>query len=423
MPAARRSGEYVPLARAGPRALERRDDRRGRGRCSGAPAASASSAATSLKQRCNQRTSLAAAPATTTGTHVVELYDALGRARTIARHRDQPRARHRRDRRPTRRARRHAKALRGRAPQSVPALLGRARRPARPHRSKQQSARSLRGRHRPRTRPRGPHLPAATSGRAASSANRHPTKLDSSMDEARPSRTALRVAMRRAAHQLYDAPPLVLEDPIAVPILGHEYLPEVERTAVQAAQALLRSAARLPRRTQPLRRRPRSPTPSRMASRSMFCSAPVSTPSRIATPTPTCTSSRSITPPPSSGSASCLQQTTASRRRNSLTYVPVDFEHQQLHRAARAAGFTTPRSPPSSPGSESCLISHSRPFAPRSRSSRPRLRASESSWTTASPAPRFLSSNSSRTTPSPRACNSPANPSSSSSRRRRWPPS
>jgi methyltransferase (TIGR00027 family) len=50
------------------------------------------------------------------------------------------------------------------------------------------------------------------------------------MDEARPSRTALRVAMRRAAHQLYDAPPLVLEDPIAVPILGKDYLPEVERT-------------------------------------------------------------------------------------------------------------------------------------------------------------------------------------------------
>jgi methyltransferase (TIGR00027 family) len=50
------------------------------------------------------------------------------------------------------------------------------------------------------------------------------------MDEARPSRTALRVAMRRAAHQLYDAPPLVLEDPLAVRVLGPEYLPEVERT-------------------------------------------------------------------------------------------------------------------------------------------------------------------------------------------------
>jgi len=45
-----------------------------------------------------------------------------------------------------------------------------------------------------------------------------------------PSRTALRVAMRRAAHQIYDAKPLVFDDPIAVPILGNEYMPEIERT-------------------------------------------------------------------------------------------------------------------------------------------------------------------------------------------------
>ena len=39
------------------------------------------------------------------------------------------------------------------------------------------------------------------------------------MREARPSRTALRVAMRRAAHQLFDNPK-VLDDPIALPIIG-----------------------------------------------------------------------------------------------------------------------------------------------------------------------------------------------------------
>jgi len=50
------------------------------------------------------------------------------------------------------------------------------------------------------------------------------------MEEARPSRTALRVALRRAAHQLYDAPPLVLDDPIAVPILGDSYAEELRRT-------------------------------------------------------------------------------------------------------------------------------------------------------------------------------------------------
>src|SRR6202046_5021943 len=50
------------------------------------------------------------------------------------------------------------------------------------------------------------------------------------MDHATPSRTALRVALRRAAHQLYDGQPLVLDDPIAVPILGKEFLSELHKT-------------------------------------------------------------------------------------------------------------------------------------------------------------------------------------------------
>lgn len=50
------------------------------------------------------------------------------------------------------------------------------------------------------------------------------------MDQAKPSRTALRVAMRRAAHQIYDAAPLVFTDPVAVPILGREYAEELRRT-------------------------------------------------------------------------------------------------------------------------------------------------------------------------------------------------
>jgi methyltransferase (TIGR00027 family) len=49
------------------------------------------------------------------------------------------------------------------------------------------------------------------------------------MEQARPSLTALRVAMRRAAHQLYDARPLVFDDPIAVAILG-PYAEELART-------------------------------------------------------------------------------------------------------------------------------------------------------------------------------------------------
>ncbi|HZQ44793.1 MAG TPA: class I SAM-dependent methyltransferase [Acidobacteriaceae bacterium] len=50
------------------------------------------------------------------------------------------------------------------------------------------------------------------------------------MDEARPSRTALRVAMRRAAHQLHDEHPLVFEDPFAVRILPPEIRLELQRT-------------------------------------------------------------------------------------------------------------------------------------------------------------------------------------------------
>jgi methyltransferase (TIGR00027 family) len=40
------------------------------------------------------------------------------------------------------------------------------------------------------------------------------------MQADRPSRTAWGVAQRRAAHQLFDTPPLVLDDPLAVRILG-----------------------------------------------------------------------------------------------------------------------------------------------------------------------------------------------------------
>jgi methyltransferase (TIGR00027 family) len=46
-----------------------------------------------------------------------------------------------------------------------------------------------------------------------------------------PSRTALGVALRRAAHQVYDSRPLVLNDPIAVPILGERYRPALKDAA------------------------------------------------------------------------------------------------------------------------------------------------------------------------------------------------
>ncbi len=49
------------------------------------------------------------------------------------------------------------------------------------------------------------------------------------MQQAIPSRTALRVGLRRAAHQLHDVP-LVFEDPLAVMILGKSYAEELRRT-------------------------------------------------------------------------------------------------------------------------------------------------------------------------------------------------
>jgi methyltransferase (TIGR00027 family) len=52
------------------------------------------------------------------------------------------------------------------------------------------------------------------------------------MEQAIPSRTALRVALRRAAHQLHDSP-VVFDDPIAVPLLGAAYSEELRRTPVR----------------------------------------------------------------------------------------------------------------------------------------------------------------------------------------------
>src|SRR5438309_9566563 len=57
------------------------------------------------------------------------------------------------------------------------------------------------------------------------------------MQEGRSSRTAERVAMRRAAHQLYDEPPLVFTDPLAVRVLPPDALAELrEREEMERTQ-------------------------------------------------------------------------------------------------------------------------------------------------------------------------------------------
>jgi methyltransferase (TIGR00027 family) len=52
------------------------------------------------------------------------------------------------------------------------------------------------------------------------------------MEQAIPSKTALSVALRRAAHQIHDSP-VVFDDPIAVALLGTTYAEELRRTPVR----------------------------------------------------------------------------------------------------------------------------------------------------------------------------------------------
>jgi methyltransferase (TIGR00027 family) len=52
------------------------------------------------------------------------------------------------------------------------------------------------------------------------------------MDQAVASRTALSVALRRAAHQIYDSP-VIFDDPIAVGILGPTYAEQLQRTPLR----------------------------------------------------------------------------------------------------------------------------------------------------------------------------------------------
>lgn len=56
------------------------------------------------------------------------------------------------------------------------------------------------------------------------------------MEDGLPSKTALRVAMRRAAHQILDVPP-VLDDPIAVPMLGAGFAIDRQRESHPVARA------------------------------------------------------------------------------------------------------------------------------------------------------------------------------------------
>jgi methyltransferase (TIGR00027 family) len=64
-----------------------------------------------------------------------------------------------------------------------------------------------------------------------------------SLHRGQASRTALGVALRRAAHQMYDEEPLVLNDPIAVPLLASKYA----KTLADAQEDLNEESSRLMR--------------------------------------------------------------------------------------------------------------------------------------------------------------------------------
>ena len=62
------------------------------------------------------------------------------------------------------------------------------------------------------------------------------------MEDAKPSRTAMRVAMRRAAHQMFDPPPRVLDDPLAIAIIGDEAMRKIQAAASRERGRIARSA-------------------------------------------------------------------------------------------------------------------------------------------------------------------------------------
>lgn len=161
------------------------------------------------------------------------------------------------------------------------------------------------------------------------------------MEAARPSRTALRVAMRRAAHQIYDAAPLVFPDPLAVPILGSEYLPEVERTRFKLHKphsvALRAHLVARSRYAEDLLARAVANGVTQyvllgagldtFAYRNSFPQLHVF----------------EVDHPATQQWKRDLLATSGIAVPQNLTYVPVDFEHQQLATQLAAAGFDTTR--------------------------------------------------------------------------------
>lgn len=147
--------------------------------------------------------------------------------------------------------------------------------------------------------------------------------------------------MRRAAHQLYDDPPLVFPDPIAVPILGPEYLPEIERTRFKLHKP--HSAAL--RAHMVVRSRYAEDMLARAISNGVtqyvLLGAGLDT-FAYRNPFPQLHVFEVDHPATQQWKRDLLAANRIAIP-SSLTYVPVDFEHQQLATQLAAAGFDSSR--------------------------------------------------------------------------------
>jgi methyltransferase (TIGR00027 family) len=158
------------------------------------------------------------------------------------------------------------------------------------------------------------------------------------MHEAKPSRTAMRVAMRRAAHQLRDRP-LVLDDPIALRIIGSE----AEEALRNAAHKERRIYARVARTIMAVRSRfaedELARSPGRGVHQYVLLGAGLDT-FAYRDPHPTGTLRVFEVDHPATQAWKQGKLAKADIRiPDSVTYAAVDFERQTLAEGLSAAGF------------------------------------------------------------------------------------
>ena len=153
------------------------------------------------------------------------------------------------------------------------------------------------------------------------------------METGQASKTALRVAIRRAAHQLADPPP-VLDDPIALRLIGSGYARDLDRAMEKVARDFRAFMAARSRYVE-----------DRLAEAVALGATQYvvlgAGPRHLRLPQSVflASSLRSgFSSPPRSGSAGLLRQAGISAP-DLLTFVPLDFEHKRLAAGLAEAGF------------------------------------------------------------------------------------